>query len=151
MPVALSSTPHRQLLQHGTGALVGTPDGLWTPVAVGPYEPTDFSFSGQMLYLLQDWELLLIILALGVAFTAVVMTVTSHRQTSRRKTVLLGVIGLIGWVALPVIGSMHRFTGRGTVIFPGVAIFPFVVMASCFFLVKEGPSKAGLIAAATWQ
>ncbi|MCY4366426.1 MAG: hypothetical protein OXE17_09415 [Chloroflexi bacterium] len=142
-PVALSYHPGTGNVVAAMGiqgALVGTPDGLWTPVAVGPYEPTDFSFSGQMLYLVRDWELLLIILALGVAFTAVVMTVTSHRQTSRRKTVLLGVIGLIGWVALPVIGSMLSLPLAAVPsLVPGVAIFPLLLVMAilAFFLVQR--------------
>ena len=30
------------------GVVVGTPDGEWTPVAVGPFQPIDFSFTGKL-------------------------------------------------------------------------------------------------------
>ena len=49
------------------GVLVGTPDGEWRRVRVGPYEPTDFSFIGRILPL-QDWRFALAALAVAVSF-----------------------------------------------------------------------------------
>ena len=126
------------------GVLMGTPDGLWTPVAVGPYQPTDFSISGRMLYLVGDTELLLMILALGVAFTAVAISVTSQRQTARRKTVLLGVIGLVSWLAFPILVTIFS-TPLSLVPLPGIwltpPVFLLVIGVLAFFLVQRRVSE----------
>ena len=86
------------------GVLVGTPNDRWVTVAVGPYEPTDLSFTGKLLFFVRDTEFLLAILALGVASTAVAMSITSHRQANSRRAILLIVCGLGSWMAIPFLG-----------------------------------------------
>ena len=54
------------------GAVVGTPDGQWTRVAVGGFVPTDFSIVNKLL-LLRDWELWLVAAALAFSITASAM------------------------------------------------------------------------------
>ena len=126
------------------GVLVGTPDGRWHPVAVGPYRPTDFSLVGQMFYLVRDLEILLVILALGVTFTAIAFAVTRHRRISRRKTVSLVIVGLASWVFLPVLGTFAAYPLLYLPL-PRVewAAYPLVLVIAimAFLLVQRHESK----------
>ena len=51
------------------GVLVGTPDGQWMPYAVGPYTPTDFSFSSKTRLLLSNVGFWAAALALSLSMT----------------------------------------------------------------------------------
>ena len=61
------------------GVAVGTPDGKWTNVAVGEFEPTDFSFVGKTRLLLSDLKFWTAALALCVSMTAVGLTASLFR------------------------------------------------------------------------
>ena len=52
------------------GITVGAPDGSWTPVAVGPYAPVDFSILGKVRTLLSEPNFWATILALPLSVVA---------------------------------------------------------------------------------
>ncbi len=52
------------------GITIGAPDGSWTPVAVGPYAPVDFSILGKVKTLLSEPNFWATILALPMAMVA---------------------------------------------------------------------------------
>lgn len=72
------------------GVLVGTPDGRWTPYAVGPYAPTDFSFSGKTGQLLSNAGFLAGMLALALVMTGAALVASQYRM--RDVPLLLGVV-----------------------------------------------------------
>ena len=55
------------------GALVGTPDGRWTPYDVGIYTPTDFTFLGKTRLLLTNPSFLALALAISMSMTGAVL------------------------------------------------------------------------------
>ena len=61
------------------GVLVGTPDGRWTPYAVGPYAPTDFSFSGKTGQLLSNIGFLTGVLTLALVMTGSALLLSQYR------------------------------------------------------------------------
>ena len=88
------------------GVLVGAPDGRCVPVAVGPYMPTDFSFSGKTSQLLSNAGFLAGALALALTMTALGL-LASPQPVSRVTS-----LGLLppgsrarkySWVALAVV------------------------------------------------
>ena len=61
------------------GVVVGTPDGTWDRVAVGQFEPSDFSFVGKTRRFLSDLEFWTASLALCVSMTALGLTASRFR------------------------------------------------------------------------
>ena len=61
------------------GVVVGTPDGIWDRVAVGQFEPSDFSFVGKTRRFLSDLEFWTASLALCVSMTALGLTASRFR------------------------------------------------------------------------
>ena len=80
------------------GAVVGTPEGKWTRVAVGRYEPTDFSIVTKLL-LLRDWRLWLATLSLTFSFTGLAMTLAEPGSYNATRLVMI-LFGLVGLVVL---------------------------------------------------
>ena len=95
------------------GVAVGTPDGNWLPVAVGPYEPTDFSLKGRLLVLLGELEIQLGLLALGAAFTAIALAVSNRSRPSIWRVLVLSVPSpvclIVGYILLILSGSLGFF------------------------------------------
>ena len=134
------------------GVVVGTPDGNWTRVAVGPYEPTDFSPLGKILVLFGDFEAQLVLLSLGAAFAAVTLVVVKGSRPASRRVLSLAVLavaclsgGFLPWVI---------FISPEDLVFPpnpdvvvGIAILGtlvtpfFFLLGSVVFLWREGISK----------
>ncbi len=56
------------------GVVVGTPNGEWAQVGVGPYVPTDFSVSGK----LRDWDLWILGLAMALTSAAAAIVLSSN-------------------------------------------------------------------------
>ena len=54
------------------GVVVGSPDGKWSRVAVGPYMPTDYSFAGKLLQVLSSDLLWATAISLSVCVAAIV-------------------------------------------------------------------------------
>ena len=69
------------------GVVVGTPDGKWTNVAVGQFEPTDFSFVGKTRQFLSDLEFWTASLALCVSMTALGLTASRFRLVDLLRAV----------------------------------------------------------------
>ena len=63
------------------GVLVGAPGGRWSPVAVGWYTPTDFSFSGKTRQLLSNAGFLAVMLALALTMTGLSLLASTHGMT----------------------------------------------------------------------
>ena len=61
------------------GVVVGTPDGKWTRVAVGPCRPTDFSIWGKLGILLGSDDFYILSLFLPVAVVALAMAIAAVR------------------------------------------------------------------------
>ena len=96
------------------GVLVGTPDGRWTPFAVGPYTPTDFSFSGKTGQLLSNPGFLAGMLALALVMTGSALLLAQYRM--RDVPLLIGVVLtaaalLVGLPALLVLTGHERLPG----------------------------------------
>ena len=118
------------------GAVVGTPDGQWTRVAVGRYVPTNFSTVARLL-LLRDWRLWLAALALTFSFTGLAMTLAEAGSYSMTR-VLVAVIGTLGAVlasvAIPFLGFVS---------IPLMVIVAFAIIASTFFSSTKPWRKTG--------
>ena len=81
------------------GAVVGTPDGQWTRVAVGGFVPTDFSIVTKVL-LLRDWELWLVAAALAFSITASAMAFSyTAPATASAQSISYSNKGLVATVA----------------------------------------------------
>ena len=61
------------------GVLVGTPDGQWTPYAVGRYVPTDFSLLGKTRLLLTNSSFLALTLGLALSITGSGLILSQHQ------------------------------------------------------------------------
>ena len=59
------------------GVVVGTPDGEWTRVAVGPCRPTDFSFSGKVGTLLTTADFRILVLFIPIAAITLTMAIAA--------------------------------------------------------------------------
>ena len=59
------------------GVVVGTPDGEWTRVAVGPCRPTDFSFSGKVGTLLNTADFRILVLFIPIAAITLTMAIAA--------------------------------------------------------------------------
>ena len=70
------------------GAVVGTPNGQWTRVAVGEYVPTDFSFVAK-LSLFRDWQFWLPALAVAFSFTVIAMVLAESSSYDKRQLLLV--------------------------------------------------------------
>ena len=83
------------------GALVGTPDGKWTPVAVGPYHPTDFSFTGKIETLLESpvWS---VVLSLPLAVVMVVIAVSAFLARIDPDQLPIGTLIYLRRASIPV-------------------------------------------------
>lgn len=81
------------------GILVGTPDGRWTRHTVGPYTPTDFSFSVKTRLLLTSASLWAASIALSLSMTGAGM-ICAQAPRSNTATTLLAML-----VALSVLTS----------------------------------------------
>ncbi len=79
------------------GVLVGTPDGRWTPYAVGRYTPTDFTFLGKTGLLLPNISFWAAVLALSMSMTAAGLIFLQNSLGMRRVLLctLLGGLGLL--------------------------------------------------------
>lgn len=60
------------------GVAVRTPDGKWTRHIVGPYSPTDFSFTGKTRLLLSDGDFWVMALALLLSFAGAALVYSQH-------------------------------------------------------------------------
>ena len=77
------------------GAVVGTPDGKWTRVAVGNYIPNDFSSLNKLSVLL-DWNFWLPALALSFSFAGIGMVLPeAGSQHKNKSTLIFAIIAII--------------------------------------------------------
>ena len=96
------------------GTAVGTPDGRWHRVAVGPYSPTDFSFSAKTRALVESvWLVGAIALALSLSALAAATAASAYKYDVKKDGALvalaaLGVLGAIGAI-WAVIEDVWRF------------------------------------------
>ena len=138
------------------GVVVGTPDGNWTRVAVGPYEPTDFSLKGRLLALSGELDIQFALLSLGAAFTAIALAVSNRSQPTMRRALLLtalSVIWLIGGFILlflayylfpfplvPYALSPYLNSFAFSVVLPFLLVF-FLLLAAIVLYRREGLSR----------
>ncbi|MCY4582407.1 MAG: hypothetical protein OXE50_06360 [Chloroflexi bacterium] len=91
------------------GVLLGTPDGRWTPSAVGPYTPTDFSFSGKTGQLLSNAGFLAGMLALALVMAGSALLLAQYRM--RDVPMLVGVL-IVTLALLVGVPALLVFTGN---------------------------------------
>ena len=84
------------------GVAVETPDGRWHRVAVGPYSPTDFSFSAKTRALVESaWLVGWIALALSLSALAVSAATSEYNKRGLVGALLLiAALGLLGLAGL---------------------------------------------------
>ena len=96
------------------GAAVETPDGRWHRVAVGPYAPTDFSFSAKTRALIESgWVVGGIALALSLSALAVSAAASAYKYDVKRDGALvalasLGVLVAFGAIWAAANGAANR-------------------------------------------
>ena len=77
------------------GAAVETPDGRWHRVAVGPYAPTDFSFSAKTRALMESgWVVGGIALALSLSALAVSAAASAYKYNMKKDGALVALASL---------------------------------------------------------
>ena len=141
------------------GVLVGTPDGRWTPYAVGRYVHTDFSLLGKTRLLLTNSSFLAVVLGLALSITGAAL-ILSQRQPEDYSLFMesfflalgmllgLGGFAIVAWVlaytlnisltaTLGILGEILEFTIPPESVFEITAI----VAWAFFFLV---PIVAGV-------
>lgn len=135
------------------GVVVGTPDGRWTNVAVGRFEPTDFSFIEKTQLLLSDMEFWIAALAVCVSMTAFGLTASRFRFGDFLRTIVvltattLAVVGLVVGLAA---GLMIVFPSQSGNLFIGVYwplmvyVVPWAVVGVVLFaLIAPRRSRSG--------
>ena len=125
------------------GVLVGTPDGRWTPFAVGPYTPTDFSFSGKTGQLLSNPGFLAGMLALALVMTGSALLLAQYRM--RDVPLLIGVLLatlalLVGMPAVLVLTGHENYLDL-LFFFPPIAFLLAVVGGGVALAVLPQESK----------
>ena len=63
------------------GVVVGAPDGVWTPYAVGRYSPVDFSFSGKTSVLLSNGVFWMAAIALSLSMCGIALVASQYRRS----------------------------------------------------------------------
>ena len=76
------------------GVLVGTPDGQWAKVQVGPYTPGDYSISRKIL-LLKEVELLIVALAMASSLVVAVVVSLGGGKVVAFHAVAASVLGML--------------------------------------------------------
>ena len=135
------------------GVVVGTPDGRWINVAVGRFEPTDFSFIGKTQLLLSDVEFWTAALAVCVSMTAFGLTASRYRFGDLLRTIVvltattLAAVGLVVGLAA---GLMFVFPSQSGNLFIGVYwplmvyVVPWAVVGVVLFaLIAPRRSRSG--------
>ena len=102
------------------GIVIGEEDGRWTQVAIGPYSPTDFSFSGK-LRRLASAEGITAALVLSLAFTAAALAL-GHSPRKRS----LGELAVVRRAALR--HRLRRSATRGLAAAVFAAIPSFLIL-----------------------
>ena len=114
------------------GVVVGTPDGDWLPVAVGPYSPTDFSVATRFELLFSHANLWISVVAVSVSVVAGTVALRRFRAEGggRHQTpafvfsagvltlspVGMGIGSLLMVVVTGMVVSIYRFIAhRGTI------------------------------------
>ena len=114
------------------GVVVGTPDGDWRPVAVGPYSPTDFSVATRFGLLFSHPNLWISVVAVSVSVVAGTVALRRFRAEGggRHQTpafvfsagvltlspVGMGIGSLLMVVVTGMVVSIYRFVAhRGTI------------------------------------
>ena len=82
------------------GVVVGTPDGKWDNVAVGQFEPTDFSFLAKTSLLFSDNKFWTAALALAVSLTGTPLIASQHKVEDLVRAVPLALVGGVAAFAL---------------------------------------------------
>ena len=96
------------------GAAVETPDGRWHRVAVGPYAPTDFSFSAKTRALMKSgWVVGGIALALSLSALAASAAASAYKYDMKRDGALVALASLGVLVAFGAIWAAANGAANG--------------------------------------
>ncbi len=106
------------------GVAVGTPDGRWRRVVVGPYSPTDFSFSAKMSALRESgWTVGEIALALSLSALATAAAVASaYERDEAIGGAFAAPTALVGSLGATLIIAAMRWTDGGSPFLMFVAV-----------------------------
>ena len=106
------------------GVVVGAPDGVWTPYAVGRSSPVDFSFSGKTSLLLSNGVFWAMAVALSVSMCGIVLVASRYRRSEMpvlAGTVLIALALLVGLPALLVATGQESILDRIVNLFGGAS------------------------------
>ena len=119
------------------GVLVGTSDGQWTPYAVGPYTPTDFSFLHKTRLLLTNPSFWAVALVLCLSITGAGLILSQYQPKDYSlsiASVVLG-LGMILGLGLPYL--------LGFLFLSGTYSFIVAIVAGAFLLLA--PIVTGVV------
>ena len=126
------------------GVVVGTPDRVWRPVAVGPYVPTDFSTGTKIRTLLTHSNLRSTVVAVAASVVAAIVALrrfTPDRGRGSTSAVVFSTAALLflllglGWLLLlagvgaVLITSLRRYGGGRRVIRISAMVLVAVILA----------------------
>ena len=119
------------------GVVVGTPEEQWRPAAVGPYTPTDFSFTGKSMRLLFNLPFWLASTSLTLSMLSLSLFLSQLRKNRLRICLGTFVSTLIGASALLFLGI--RFNTNVVLLF---VVFVVVLIILAVMLIALKPSSA---------
>ena len=110
----LAARPSRSIVYHEPtgnlvvamgleGVVVGAPDGEWSRLAVGPYGPTDYSFTGKVRQAALSGRLWAAAIGLSVSLTAIIL-VLHQKGENRPGIVIVGALAPL--VLVSVLGQV---------------------------------------------
>ena len=121
------------------GVVVGTPDGQWRHVAVGPYEPTDLSFGSKTLLLFSNFSFIALIALMPLPVVGCSLFVSQYAKKDIPLLILAGV------VATPVVLGLAAATPFLLPFTGGFIIFaPVGIALAASFMPKESVLRKGL-------
>lgn len=142
-PQVITTRPHGILYDSQTGnvivamgilgVVVGTPDGEWTPVAVGPFQPIDFSFTGKLSALP----------GLSVTFLATIVTLVPAVMTA--FIALAGIVNRRDSASQP--GNARRYVALAI----SVVALPIAAYQLANFSQPHDPFDTSLDPVEVWQ
>ena len=122
------------------GVVVGTPEGEWTRYAVGPYSPTDFSFSGKTGLLLSNGGFWATTLALSLSVTGLALVLSGFRRGDLLPMLAtVALTGLVLFTGVPMlIGALGHSPRLELVFLVALVSSPLVTPAMTRAVVALG-------------
>ena len=94
------------------GVVIGTPDGRWIRVGVGPYSPTDFSFSAKRRLLFSNFLFWSIALSLTPTMMAIALLASQYRRDDLSVGVGPAAVSVLIGIGLSVAPALAQAYGN---------------------------------------